>query len=215
MNPTDASVIVANLDLVLPEQEKALQQGATNAGTYRNSNSALFSAFTQLQFFVLAVDYDMRVMVRTLLADPQSRLTAEKFLALVLEESDESIGSVIGDTKKALRAAAEPQSTDPARAAFDQDRFDTVTAAYWEGVRSIRDDKAFNKTLREIRNTVAGHYLGKQDGMLNSAAWVTSRARIPRTAEGAMTSAILLHSVTALTALLTYSRGLQSCVRFG
>lgn len=207
-----AEAIIRGFDQILPEQERALQQAAQNAGRYHKSNSAIFTAFTQLQFFVLTVDYDMRVMLRTLLAHPQSRVTAEKFLALTLEESDEFIGAVIGEMKKALRAATAPNSTDPAKDAFDGGRFDEITAEYWDAVKTFRDDKAFNETLREIRNTVAGHIMGKQVGMLNSASWVASRASVPRTSDGVMSSQIVAYSVTVLQALLKYSRGLSTCI---
>ncbi len=212
LNRMDAREIIDGFDRILPEQEKALQLAAVNAGKFHASNSPIFTAFTQLQFFVLTVDYDMRVMLRTLLADPQSRVTAEKFLALTLEESDEFIGAVIGDMKKALRSAGNPASTDPAKNAFDAQRFDEVTAQYWADVRPFRDDYAFNKTLREIRNTVAGHIMGKQVGLLNSAGWIASRAAVPRTTDGVMTSQIVGYSVTVLQALLKYSRGLHTCM---
>ncbi|NHF63743.1 hypothetical protein FK219_010940 [Chryseoglobus sp. KN1116] len=83
---------------------------------------------------------------------------------------------------------------------------------YWADVRPFRDDYAFNKTLREIRNTVAGHIMGKQVGLLNSAGWIASRAAVPRTTDGVMTSQIVGYSVTVLQALLKYSRGLHTCM---
>lgn len=51
-----ADEIVANLDRLLPEQERVLAQAARNAEMGIKGSSAVYRAFTDLDFFALTVD---------------------------------------------------------------------------------------------------------------------------------------------------------------
>ncbi|WP_447949187.1 hypothetical protein [Microbacterium aurum] len=207
-----ADEIVANLDRLLPEQERVLAQAARNAEMGLKGNSAVYRAFTDLDFFALTVDYDIRVLLRSLLAHPQSRLTAEKFLVLALEEADESVDKMINRLIGAIRRA-EPD--DPAHDAFD---FEVVRAAKVEfdnAMASMRADTDFTQTLRLIRNTVSAHIVGDEVGIQNGVIWVLTRENVARNAEGVMRSQVVFYATGALSALNGLSRALRSAVKSG
>jgi hypothetical protein len=149
-----ADGIVANLDRLLPEQERMLAQAARNAELGLKGNSAVYRAFTDLDFFALTVDYDLRVLLRSLLAHPQSRLTAEKFLVLALEEADESVDKMINRLMGAIRRAG---ADDPAHDAFDFEVIGAAKVEFGNAMASMRADTAFTQTLRLIRNRRCPH----------------------------------------------------------
>lgn len=204
----DAQEIVTGLNSILPEQERALQLAAHNVKLGLERDSEIYRAFTQLQFFVLTVDFDMRVMLRSLLVDPQNRLTAEKFLALTLEEADDAVGRMTNSLKRAMQLP-----DDSGANLFDEARFDDAVAAFKKAQAHFREDGEFQETLRLIRNTVSGHIVGKEVGVQNSAIWVLTREGVPRTTEGVMRSQIVFYAVSTLTALLGLARALKTCLK--
>lgn len=204
----NAREIVTGLDSILPEQERALQLAAHNVKLGLERDSEIYRAFTQLQFFVLTVDFDMRVMLRSLLVDPQNRLTAEKFLALTLEEADDTVGRMTNSLKRAMQLP-----DDSGANLFDEARFDDAVAAFKTAQAHFRADGEFQETLRLIRNTVSGHIVGKEVGVQNSAIWVLTREGVPRTTEGVMRSQIVFYAVSTLTALLGLARALKTCLK--
>lgn len=208
LSPVTADDIVRGFDAILPEQERVLEHAALNVKLGLERDSPIYQAFTQLQFFVLTVDFDMRVMLRSLLANPQNRLTAEKFLALTLEEADDSVGRMVGAVKREMR-----NPKDTGAQLFDEALYDEAMAQFKADMSELRTDKEFQKTLREIRNTVSGHIVGDDVGVKNSAIWVLTREGVPRTAEGVMKSRIVYYAVLVLKALDRFAKALQACVR--
>ncbi len=184
----DARQITDGFDAVLPEQERALEAAARNVKLGLERDSAIYRAFTQLQFFVLTVDFDMRVMLRALLLDPQNRLTAEKFLALTLQEADDSVGKVTNAVKAEMRKSVRATPSDSGAHLIDETMFDAAVDEFKEQMAELRGDGTFQETLRLIRNTVSGHIVGDNVGVQNSAIWVLTREGVPRTAEGVMRS---------------------------
>lgn len=211
----DAKPIIDGLDVILPEQERVLHAAANNVKLGLERDSAIYRAFTQLHFFVLSVDFDMRVMLRALLVDPQNRLTAEKFLALTLREADDSVGKVTNALKAEMRKSARASNPDSGAHLFDEAKFDTAVAEFKTAMAGLRDDSTFQGTLRLIRNTVSGHIVGDDVGVQNSAIWVLTREGVPRTTEGVMRSQIVFYAVSTLTALLNFARALQGCAKLG
>ena len=204
-----AKDVVASLDAILPEQERVLELAAQNVKLGLERDSEIYRSFTQLQFFVLTVDFDMRVMLRALLVDPQNRLTAEKFLALTLEEADESVDRLI----KIANAAMRTLPNDTGAHLFDMEKFEEAVRTFKQAMREMRDDKEFNENLRLIRNTVSAHIVGDKVGVQNSAIWVLTRKDVPRNGDGVMRSQIVHYAVATLQALLAFARGLTGCLR--
>ncbi|MFD2840992.1 hypothetical protein ACFSYH_10475 [Populibacterium corticicola] len=200
-----AQDIVSHFDVILPEQERTLERAAQNVQLGLERDSEIYRAFTQLQFFVLTVDFDMRVLLRALLSNPQNRLTAEKFLALMLEESDESTGKMISTVNKALRKSAH----DSGAHLVDVEKFNEAVSNFKQNMASMKADKKFNETLRLIRNTVAGHIVGNKTGIQNSAIWVLTRAHVPRDSNGVLKSQIVSYSIETMKALHTFAGELQ------
>lgn len=209
----DAKPIIEGLDAILPEQERVLEAAANNVKLGLERDSAIYRAFTQLHFFVLSVDFDMRVMLRSLLVDPQNRLTAEKFLALTLREADDSVGKVTNALKAELRKSDRASTPDTGAHLFDEVKVDAAVAEFKKAMAGLRDDTTFQETLRSIRNTVSGHIVGDDVGVQNSAIWVLTREGVPRSTEGVMKSQIVAYAVSTLLALLNFSRALQGCVK--
>lgn len=204
----DAEDIIAGFDKLLPEQERVLEQAARNVKLALENDSAIYIAFTELQFFVLSVDFDMRVMLRALLSDPQNRLTNEKFLALTLEEADESVGRVI----KKLNTAMRTLPNDSGAPFFELAAVEAAAKKFKIATQAMRDDKPFNESLRLIRNTVAGHFVGDEVGVQNSVIWVLTRAGVTRDAEGVMKSQIVGYAISTLVALNALASDLQKSV---
>lgn len=204
----DADTIIAGFDRVLPEQERVLEQAARNVKLALERDSAIYIAFTELQFFVLSVDFDMRVMLRALLSDPQNRLTNEKFLALTLEEADESVGRVI----KKLNSAMRTLPNDSGAHLFDLASVEAAAKKFKLAMQPMRDDKSFNDTLRLIRNTVAGHFVGDEVGVQNSVIWVLTREKVARDIDGVLKSQIVGYSISTLAALNELVGDLQKSV---
>lgn len=204
-----AEDIIAGFDAKLPEQERVLEQAAQNVKLGLERDSEVYRGFTQLQFFILTVDFDMRVMLRALLADPQNRLTAEKFLALTLEEAEESAGRMVNAVSKTMRNLP----NDTGIHLFDIAKFDEAVRAFKQAMSQMRDDKEFNKTLRLIRNTVSGHIVGDEVGVQNSAIWVLTRQGVPRDIDGVLRSQIVYYAIATLKALNDFARGLQGALR--
>lgn len=204
-----AEQLIENFNSTLPEQERVLESAAQNVKLGLERDSEIFRSFTQLQFFVLTVDFDMRVMLRALLVDPQNRLTAEKFFALTLEEADESVGGMINGFNKAMRLS----SKDSGRDLFDIERFTEEERKFKQAMKEMRDDKEFNQILRLIRNTVSGHIVGDKVGIQNSAIWVLTRKDVPRNVEGVMSSHVVRYAVSTLGALDEFAHGLQRCLQ--
>ncbi|RKE59961.1 hypothetical protein DEU36_2391 [Microbacterium sp. AG238] len=205
-----ADEIVANLDRVLPEQERVLAQAARNAEIGIKGNSAVYRAFTDLDFFALTVDFDLRVLLRNLLAHPQSRLTAEKFLVLALEEADESVDNMINRLLGAIRRAG---SDDPAHDAFDFEIVRVAKVEFDDAMAPMRADTDFTQTLRLIRNTVSAHVVGDDVGIQNGVIWVLTRENVPRNAEGVMRSQVVYYATSTLSALNGLSRALRRAVK--
>lgn len=204
-----AEDIIAGFDTTLPQQERVLEQAAQNVKLGLERDSEIYGGFTQLQFFILTVDFDMRVMLRALLADPQNRLTAEKFLALTLEEAEESAGRMINAVSKAMRTLP----NDTGAHLFDITKFDEAVSAFKQAMSEMREDKEFNKTLRLIRNTVSGHIVGDDVGVQNSAIWVLTRHGVPRDIDGVLRSQIVYYAIATLKALSEFAHGLQRTLR--
>jgi len=204
-----AEEIIAGFDARLPEQERVLEQAAQNVKLGLERDSEIYREFTQLQFFILTVDFDMRVMLRALLADPQNRLTAEKFLALTLEEAEESAGRMVSAVSKAMRTLP----NDTGAHLFDMAKFDEAVRGFKHAMSEMRADKDFNRTLRLIRNTVSGHIVGDEVGVQHSAVWVLTRQGVPRDIDGVLKSQIVRYAITTLKALTEFARGLQGSVR--
>lgn len=202
--------IVAGFDANFDEQERVLAQAARNAEMGIKGNSDVFKAFTALHFFTLTVDFDMRVMLRTLLAHPNSRLTAEKFLVLTLEEAEESVNKLINVLLGAIRNAKE---NDPCRSTFDFEELKRAKIKFDASMKPLRADAEFMNTLRLIRNTVAAHIVGDEVGIQNGAIWVLTREDIPRDENGVMRSKIVSYSVQILTALNALTRDLTASQR--
>lgn len=201
--------LISRFDASLPEQERVLEHAAQNVKLGLERDSEIYRAFTQLQFFILTVDFDMRVMLRALLANPQNRLTAEKFLALTLEEADESAGRMVNAVAKAMRTLPE----DTGAHLFDVAKFDGAARAFKQAMSEMRDDKEFNETLRLIRNTVSGHIVGDQVGVQNGAIWVLTRQGVPRDTDGVLRSQIVYYAIATLKALSEFAGGLQGTLR--
>ncbi|WP_156876586.1 hypothetical protein [Microbacterium luticocti] len=204
-----AEGIIAGFDAILPEQERVLEQAAQNVKLGLERDSEIYREFTQLQFFILTVDFDMRVMLRALLADPQNRLTAEKFLALTLEEAEESAGRMVNAVSRAIRTLP----NDTGAHLFEVAKFDEAVSAFKHGMSEMRDDKDFNRTLRLIRNTVSGHIVGDEVGVQNGAIWVLTRRGVPRDIDGVLRSQIVYYAIATLKALSEFAHGLQRTVR--
>jgi len=204
-----AKDLISRFDASLPEQERVLEQAAQNVKLGLERDSEIYRAFTQLQFFILTVDFDMRVMLRALLADPQNRLTAEKFLALTLEEADESAGRMVNAVAKAMRTLP----NDTGAHLFDVAKFDGSARAFKQAISEMRDDKEFNETLRLIRNTVSGHIVGDEVGVQNGAIWVLTRQDVPRDIDGVLRSQIVYYAIATLKALSEFAGGLQGTLR--
>lgn len=204
-----AADIVAGFDAILPEQERVLEQAARNVKLGLERDSEIYRGFTQLQFFILTVDFDIRVMLRALLADPQNRLTAEKFLALTLEEAEESAGRMVNAVAKAMRTLP----NDTGAHLFDVGKFDEAVHGFRQAMSEMRDDKEFKKTLRLIRNTVSGHIVGDEVGVQNSAIWVLTRQGIARDIDGVLRSQIVYYAIASLKALSDFAGGLQGSLR--
>lgn len=204
-----AEEIIAWLDAILPEQERVLEQAAENVKLGLEGDSEVYRGFTQLQFFILTVDFDMRVMLRALLADPQNRLTAEKFLALTLEEAEESAGQMVNAVSKAMRTLPD----DAGIHLFDISKFDEAVREFKQAMSEMRDDKEFNRTLRLIRNTVSGHIIGDKVGVQNSAIWVLTRKGVPRDIDGVLRSQIVYYAIATVKALNELAQGLQGALR--
>lgn len=151
----------------------------------------------------------MRVLLRALFRDPQNRLTAEKFLALTLEEADESAGRMTNAVARSMHTLPNDTGTH----LFDRKKFDEAVRMFKQSMAEMRDDKEFNKTLRLIRNTVAGHIVGDEVGVQNSAIWVLTRQGVTRDITGILKSEIVYHAVATLQALTGFARGLQGCLR--
>lgn len=151
----------------------------------------------------------MRVMLRALLADPQNRLTAEKFLALTLEEAEEWAGRMVNAVSKAMRTLP----NDTGIHLFDITKFDEAVRAFKQEMSEMRDDKEFNKSLRLIRNTVSGHIVGDEVGVQNSAIWVLTRKGVPRDIDGVLRSQIVYYAIATLKALSEFAQGLQRTLR--
>ncbi len=204
-----AEDIIARFDAILPEQERVLEQAAQNVKIGLERDSEIYREFTQLQFFILTVDFDMRVMLRALFADPQNRLTAEKFLALTLEEAEESAGRMVNAVSRAIRTLP----NDTGAHLFDVAKLDEAVSAFKQAMSEMRDDKDFNKTLRLIRNTVSGHIVGDEVGVQNGAIWVLTRQGVPRDIDGVLRSQIVYYAIATLKALREFAHGLQHTVR--
>lgn len=209
----DAKEITDGFDAILPEQERVLQAAAHNVKLGLERDSSIYRAFTQLQFFVLTVDFDMRVMLRALLLDPQNRITAEKFLAHTLQEADDAVGKVTNVVKAEMRRSVRAATPDTGAHLFDEDKFDAAVAEFKTAMADLRGDTDFQETLRLIRNTVSGHIVGDDVGVVNSAIWVLTREGVPRTTEGVMKSQIVFYAVSTLTALAAFARALQGCAK--
>lgn len=204
-----AEDIIAAFDAKLPEQERDLEQAAENVKLGLESDSEVYRGFTQLQFFLLTVDFDMRVMLRALLVDPQNRLTAEKFLALTLEEADKSAGRMVNAISKAMRTLP----NDTGIHLLDITKFDEAVRAFKQAMSELRGDKEFKKYLRLIRNTISGHIVGDEVGVNNSAIWVLTRKGIPRDIDGVLRSKIVQYAIATLVALTEFAQGLQRARR--
>ncbi|TFD61189.1 hypothetical protein E3T43_00925 [Cryobacterium sp. Hh7] len=200
-----SQALIERFNATLPEQERTLEQAARNVKLGLERDSEIYKAFTQLHFFTLTVDFDMRVMLRALLVDPQNRLTAEKFLALTLEEAEGAVGRMIGTLIKNMRTLPD----DSGAGLFDHDKINDAVREFKANMAEMRDSVEFNKTLRLIRNTVSGHIVGDDTGVQNSVIWVLTREGVARTTEGVLKSQIVYFAVSVLTALDTLSRGLQ------
>lgn len=210
---TLAKQLTDQLDAILPEQEVILELAARNVQLGLERDSAIFRAFTQLQFFILTVDFDMRVMLRALLLDPQNRLTAEKFLAHTLQEAVDEVGKMTNAVKAAMRKSDRSATPDSGAHLVEESLFDQSAAEFKGRMAGLRGDNDFQANLRLIRNTVSGHIVGDTAGVLNSAIWVLTREGVPRTEEGVMKSQVVLYAVSTLEALLHFARALQTSFR--
>lgn len=197
--------LIDDFDSNFLEQEEVLVLAAKNAEIGIKGNSEVFKAFTALHFFTLTVDFDMRVMLRTLLAHRNSRLTAEKFLVLTLEEAEESVNKLINVLLGALRNAA---LDDPCKDLFDFEKIKSAKNRFTDALQPLREDKEFMQTMRLIRNTVSAHVVGDQVGIQNSAIWVLSRENVARDESGVLQSRFVRYSVDVIRALNTLTRDL-------
>lgn len=197
--------LINDFDSNFLEQEQILAIAARNAETGIKGDSEVFKAFTALHFFTLTVDFDMRVMLRTLLAHPNSRLTAEKFLVLTLEEAEESVNKLVNVLLGAIRNAA---SDDLCKELFDFEKIKSAKNRFNEAMQPLRDDREFMQTMRLIRNTVSAHVVGDQVGIQNSVIWVLSRENVARDESGVLKSRFVHYSVEVLKALNTLTRDL-------
>ena len=165
-------------------------------------------AYAAARFFIVQIDVDMRVLLRTMAADPAARATTEKLLALVLRESIEVVYRVLGH----LQRTARPQTGRFA----DFIDIDGLTAARYIHEACVRDiayDRSVKETLLKIRNEVAAHMFSDDVGIESGAAWVVSRSVVPKTDDAIFDSLIFSRSIRVLRALHTLDEALANIRR--
>lgn len=195
--PTNADS-VAGFDSTIPLAVEALEHRARDVESVAGADdeAAIVKAYAAARFFIVQIDVDMRVLLRTMASDPAARVTTEKLLALVLRESIEGVYRILADLQRTAR-------TQNGRFAefIDIVGLTAAQSAYKESVRDIADDRPFKETLVKIRNEVAAHMFSDDVGIESAAAWVVSRSVMPKTGDAMFDSLIFTRSIQVLRAL--------------
>lgn len=201
---------VAGFDHTIPLAVEALEQRARDVMSVAGAGSgaALVQAYAAARFFVVQIDIDMRVPLRSMAADPAARVTTEKLLALVLRESIEGVYRVLGDLQRTART-----QTGGFADFIDIEALTVAQNAYKASVRDIAEDRPFMETLVQIRNQVAAHMFSDEVGIESAAAWVVSRSTKPKTDDAMFNSLIFSRSIQVLRALHTLDEALATIRR--
>lgn len=207
--PTNA-IIIENMNRTIPEAAQMVALAARQVERYSGiaEEYAPLAAYTNVLFFIAQVDLDTRVMLRNLISDPSARITSEKYLALALIEAGRGAGILLNK----LRVAANKQhgklegfinipALQAAKEAFDAE------------LLPMRQDTGFGQDLTLIRNEVVAHFVSKDSGVENSAAWAVTRDNLPKDEDAILNSKIVEYSIALSHGLRALSGGVTATIQ--
>lgn len=209
IDPTNA-VIVENMNRTIPEAATMVALAGRQVARYASvaEEFAPLAAYTNMLFFVAQVDLDTRVLLRNLVADPNARITSEKYLALALIEAERGAGTLFNR----LRGAANMQHGKLA-GFIDIPSLQVAKDAFDSKLLPMREDKGFNQELTLIRNEVVAHFVSKESGVENSAAWAVTRDSLPKGEDAILNSKIVEYSIALSHGLRALSEGITASIR--
>lgn len=189
--------LVSNLNAKIADEKPLLEGFAEQVKTLQGHEAEPLRWYTDARFLILQVDFDMMVILRSMLVDPSNRLTMEKYLALQVAESLAAVAPTVNGLIQAVR-----DGSGSTAGRFDLEVLKTAKSRFDSAIAPYRGDAVFMTTLTGVRNTTAAHLWGKKGARLNgSAQWVLSRAERPITVEEVFHSKFVSVAIGTLAAL--------------
>jgi len=207
---SENAIILENMNRTITEAAQMAAMAGRQVARYLNVSAELapLAAYTNMIFFITQVDLDTRVLLRNLIADPGARITSEKYLALALIEAERGSGILFNK----LRVAAMKQHGKLADF-VDVPTLQAAKDAFDLELRPMREDKGFMQDLNLIRNEVVAHFVSKDSGVANSAAWAVTRDNLPKDQDAVMNSKIVEYAIALSRGLRALSEGTTASIQ--
>lgn len=77
----------------------------------------------------------------------------------------------------------------------------------------MRDDKRFMQDLTLIRNEVVAHFVSKDSGVENSAAWAATRDDLPKGQDAILNSKIVEYAISLSHGLRALNDGVTASIK--
>jgi len=205
MGALDVVGLLADFDAKLVRERELLEASARNIQILQGHEDEPLRWYADLKFFILQIDLDITTLVAALLRHPNSRLTMEKYLALVIFETESDIGKIANGFQKSLRNPEVVTATS-----FDGDIVTAALEKFKDALKPMRDDSAFMARLGLVRNTMAGHVWDGRGTRVNSSAmWALSRPAHDASPEAVLLDEFVQHAITVRSALGRLSADLE------
>lgn len=204
--------VIAGFEVTISDTEKAVVMAARNVRMYfgQKGDVAVLRVYANLQFFIAQVNLAIRVSLRSLMVDPFTRITAEKYLALALIEAERGVGILLNQ----LQTEANKQH-GRLEGFLELKTFQAARDAIEARLKPMRGDKAFNTDLTLIRNEVVAHFVSKESGVENSAQWPLSRDALPKGESAVLNSKIIEYAIALSLGLRELSQGMtEACAEW-
>ncbi|MCR6711940.1 MAG: hypothetical protein NVV57_04240 [Demequina sp.] len=197
--PDELSVeeLLRSSDHKIAAERLLLEAAANNIKRLQGHEDEPLRWFADLKFFILQVDFDITTLIAALLRHPNSRLTMEKFVALLVFETESDVGKIANGLQRSLRNpdAVTAKNFDGAKVTAALDDFKVA-------LRPLRDDTGLRERLGIVRNTMAGHvWDGKGTRVNGSALWALSRPANGETPDAVLRDEFVKAALTLTRAL--------------
>lgn len=154
--------IVANIEKTLSDNREMMEGADKTIQTARKQgNNQVTIKFFTLAYYVLAMDTELKVLIRAMILDPVNSSVHKKYIALMLYEILRVQNGLYGEVRKEIDSLI--RSDDKRGLAIDPEALAQAWKRHRERVAEIDKDRKFSAYLKRVRNNVVAHHTSHEE----------------------------------------------------